>query len=188
MKIINHSFESLRLQLMAVATASLLGNMGCTDIYEGPIIPEEPEHPFSGSVGTETVTLDGGQVIALGGLVKLTYGKCVPPEPYEIFVATFPVNHLNLEGYNSTGRGYYLAFSSEGYEVEVELRYDKERLKSTMDNFREEDLAIYRVITEASDIPAEENAIRIGPCEVDTDHKVVRGSINMGGTFVLVQD
>ncbi|MGW8314223.1 MAG: hypothetical protein ACWGNV_01395 [Bacteroidales bacterium] len=162
--------------------------VGCSKVYDGPFFPEESEQSFSGSVGTENVILDGGRATALGGLVTLTFGKVVPPEPYEIFVATFPVIQLDLEDYHTTGRGYFLAFSSDGYAVEVELRYSEEHLKSTMNHFKEEDLAIYRLMIEDPVASAGEKAVPVGQCEVDTENNVVRGSIYGGGTFILVQE
>jgi hypothetical protein len=184
MKTIVHRMKTLNLTFTAAFIFMLLGLFGCSDVYEGPFIPEEEPRTFTGSVGYESVLLTGGKVNALGGLVSLSLGSRLPDQPLEVFVATFPVNHMDLQGYITTGRGYHLELNPGGVGVVIELTYDENHLKSVSDHFHEEDLSIY-LIKSNNVATEEEKIIPIGPCELSVERNVISATIYGSGTFVV---
>ena len=179
-----HQSNSARLPFLAAMSLLFLLGSGCSKVYEGPYIPEEEPQSFSGSVGTEIVSLGVEKVSALDGMVTLSYGAVVPDKPVEVFVATFPVQHMELPGYLTTGRGYHLSYTNPGIGIVMELKYDENHLKSISDHFHEEDLTIL-MINSGTTAAGTSEILPIGPCQLDTKGNVVSTTIYGSGTFVV---
>ncbi|MCK5693486.1 MAG: hypothetical protein KAI08_11565 [Bacteroidales bacterium] len=170
--------------LVPVIMAAVLGlaSFSCSESPLPALQPEDPESVLSGII-TEDFWVDqeGKTVYALEGSVILEFPEETVTEPTLFTVALFPLDHVEMDGYNMMNCGISLKSADRwlrfGKSVQLKLRYCTSDFK-TSTKVNEENITIYKIIPNVY-------AYSIGECTVDITWKMINVCINECGFYVV---
>jgi hypothetical protein len=168
---------SKKSSLIQVIMAAALGMAGfsCTEPMLGD---PQIEHPTNGDfwVGQE-----GKVVYALEGRVILEFPEEAVSEPTLFTIASFPLDNLEMDGYNMMNCGVSLTCDVPGLKfgksVHLKLTYCSSDFKAGSPVI-EEDITIYGIIPDV-------HAFSIGDCCVDCIWDIISGCIDECGIYVV---
>ena len=127
------------------------------------------------------VDQEGKTVYALEGIVTLEFLEGTVTEPTQFTVELFPVNHLEMSGYNMMNCGIRLESAARELKfeksVQLKLNYCISDFKSANPHI-EENLTIYNIIPNVF-------ANSIGECSVDCTWEMICGCIDECGFYVV---
>jgi hypothetical protein len=175
--------------LMAVMALTLMGCPNYDDVTY-PERPQESEPAYNGNIMSQSfkVLPEGTEVSLLDGTVWMQFPEGTVSEPTEFRVTSFPIQHLDLKGFNMYNRGIYLEGETP-YQytanVQIRIKYDLAQeswKKSAPGPEAEKELTIYFI---SPNILAYQRINSIGTCCVDCSCKMIRGCISCCGTYVV---
>jgi hypothetical protein len=149
----------------------------------------ETDTPYSQNVMTENFWIhpDGGTLTLLGGVLEIIIPEDAVTSSTEFNIASFPVHHLDLDGYNMYDRGFSLTGVSSDKVfpngITFKIKYDLNEdnwLKGLPAN--EEELQIFWV---SPTLYSYERIVPALECCVDCSCKVIKGCIGKCGFYVV---
>lgn len=173
-----------------LAALMFLATTGCEKeqpLYYGDSI--EAEAQYNGNILNESfwVQPEGSDLELLGGAVTMTFPEGAVSVPSQFTLVSFPIHHLDLDGFNMYNRG----FSLEGpainqrfangimFRVTYDMSGGSWKKSVPVD---EQNLTIYYV---SPTLYAYERITPIGPCCIDGDCKIIKGCIGQCGFYVV---
>ena len=192
MKTIWNSLCSKSHYYMALVVASALALVGCTETSPDEAIPGSlvEEYSLHQNILTEQYWVDpGGTVIkAFDGAVILEFSDGAFKEPTLINISSFPLHHLDLDGYNLMNRGISITNDLQrpnfnSYAM-VSMTYDPMMLRGKKE-VNESALTIFKVCNYSC---ANERLESIGNCTIDADRHTVSGCIYCCGFYVIGEE
>jgi len=147
------------------------------------------ETTYSGNIMTQSfwVNPEGGPVNLFDGDLEIIIPKGVVSSSTELTMATFPVHHLDFDGYNMYIRGFSLTGNSPQQMfpngITLRIRYDleEEYWKKNLPA-DEEDLLIYWVSPLSGSY---ERVIPFKYCCVNCECNIIKGCIEKCGFYVV---
>lgn len=149
----------------------------------------ETEALYTGNVMTQRfwINPDGGTVYLFDGVMEVIVPKGAVAKSTQFTMATFPVDHLDLDGYNMYNRGFSLQGETPGQMfpngITLKIKYDLAPfnwLKSLPAD--EEDLKIFWV---SPTLYSYERVVPAGNCCVDCNCKIIKGCVGKCGFYVV---
>jgi len=171
-----------------MAVAMVLTCIGCSDTPYEPFHEslEDEKTLSSDNVMSENYWVDpeGTSICALAGSVLLEFPAGAVTEPTLFTVSAFPVDHLELEGYNLINRGVSITNGSQhsnfGALAKMKICYAVDGYKGTAPD--PGNLGIFKV---SPNIYAYERIESIGECTVDRSCEMIYGCICSCGFYVV---
>jgi hypothetical protein len=161
--------------LIPVIMAAVLGlaSFSCSE----PWLGDDPiEYAIDGEFWVDR---EGKVVYALEGIAILEFPEGTVTEPTLFTVSSFPLDQLEMSGFNMANCGIYLKSDFPGQKfaksVLIKLPYCTSDFCAPLN---EENITIYRIIPNVQ-------AYSVGECSVDCTWKMVKGCINECGFYVL---
>lgn len=178
---------------MITAAMLVLASFGCSEPSTfNPLsaAPDELEAMTSdnGNIFSEKywVSPEGTLITAINGTVMLDFPRGAVKEPTLFTIASFPLNHLNLDGYNMMNRGIVIESTPEmghfNVAAKIRLAYD---LDGGFKSLREDHLTIYQVW---GNFQAYENITPVKGCCVNPACAMIYACLDECGFYVVGED